>query len=73
MKPKACWNVERITADMALRRWNTGTLAKRAGISHKTVDRFLSGQVQTSKTAGLIADALGYSVKRYFSHVEAVA
>ena len=72
-KLKACWNVERITADMALRRWNTATLARRAGISHKTVDRFLRGDVQTPKTAGLIADALGFSVRRYFSHVEAVA
>ena len=58
---------------MALRRWNTATLAKQAGISYKTVDRFLRGEVQTAKTAGLIADALGYSVRRYFSHIEAVA
>ncbi len=58
---------------MAVRRWNTAALARAAGISHKTADRFLTGQVQTPKTAGLIADALGFSVRRYFSHVEAVA
>jgi transcriptional regulator with XRE-family HTH domain len=57
---------------MALRRWNTAALARNAGISYKTADRFLRGEIQTPKTAGCIADALGYSVRRYFSHVEAV-
>lgn len=72
-KPKPCWNVERITGDMALKGWNTSALARAAGISHKTVDRFLNGDVQTAKTAARIAVALGYSPRRYFSHVEQVA
>lgn len=71
--PRPCWNVERIVTDMALRGWNTSTLAREAGIAHKTVDRFLTGRVQTTKTAAAIANAFGYSVKRYLSHVEAVA
>lgn len=73
MKPKAVWNVERITADMSLRGWNTHALAQAAGLSVKTVDRFLRGQVQTPKTAAAISIALGHATKRYFSHVEAVA
>ena len=72
-KPKARWNVERITGDMALKGWNTSALARAAGISPKTADRFLRGQVQTAKTATRIAVALGYSAKRYFSHVEVAA
>jgi plasmid maintenance system antidote protein VapI len=58
---------------MALRRMNSVTLARAAGVSGKTVDRFLTGERQTSKTAGKLADALGFSVRRYLSHVEAVA
>lgn len=58
---------------MALRRWNAHDLAVRAGKSHKTVSRFLKGEVQTAKTAGAIADAFGYSVRRYLHSIEAVA
>jgi plasmid maintenance system antidote protein VapI len=58
---------------MALRRWNAQDLARASNLSPKTINRFLDGTVQTTKTAGKIADAFGYSVKRYLSHVEAVA
>ena len=63
--------MERIAADIALRRWNERDLAVRAGVATKTIHRFLAGTVQTTKTAGKIADALGYSVKRYFAGVVA--
>lgn len=72
-KPKPRWNTERITADMALRGWNTVALARAAGLTYKTADRFLKAEVQTPKTAAKIAGALGYTIKRYFSHVEAAA
>lgn len=72
-QPKPRFNADRVAADMALKGWNNVDLARAAGISDKTVTRFLSGEVQTAKTAQLMARALGYTVKRYFSHVEAVA
>ena len=55
---------------MALRGWNETDLARAAGLSYRTIGRFLGGQ-QTAKTAARIAAALGHPVKRYFSHVEA--
>lgn len=58
---------------MALRGWNPYMLARIAGLDPATVRRFLSNQVQTPKTAERLARALGYSVKRYFVRVEAVA
>jgi len=58
---------------MTLRGWNETKLAEASGLSVKTVNRFLCDEVQTAKTAERIAGALGYSIRRYFSHVEAVA
>ncbi len=55
---------------MALRGWNNRDLARAADLSDMTITRFLRGDAQTAKTAALIAKALGYSVRRYFSHVE---
>lgn len=74
-QPRVIWDTKRVVTDMALRTppWNTAQLAKRAGLHYKTVDRFLNGEVQTAKTAAKIADAMGYSVRRYFSHVETAA
>lgn len=57
---------------MALRGWNRSRLATAAGVSAMTVSRFLSG-VQSPSTATKLATALGYSVRRYFSGVKAVA
>jgi len=62
-----------MVADMALRGWNNTDLATAAGVSVMTVSRFLRGEAQTPKTAERLAEALGYSIRRYFSHVEAVA
>ena len=58
---------------MALRAWDTVELAREAGKSYKTIDRFLRGERQTPKTAAAIARAFKYDVSRYFSHIEAVA
>jgi hypothetical protein len=63
----------RITEDMALRGWNRSDLARAAGVSDMTVTRFFRGDAQTAKSAAKFAQALGYTVRRYFSHVEAVA
>ncbi|MCE5247935.1 helix-turn-helix domain-containing protein [bacterium] len=51
--------------DMALKGWNKSTFAQRAGVADMTVIRFLSGERQTAQTAKVLADALGYSVRRY--------
>lgn len=59
---------------MAHRGWNTVALARAAGLTYKTADRFLRGDVQTPKTAAKIAAAFGYTTtRRYLLHVEAVA
>jgi plasmid maintenance system antidote protein VapI len=71
--PRAKFDVERVVADMALRGWNNTDLARAASISSMTVTRFMRGEAQTAKTAERIARALGFSVRRYFSHVEQVA
>lgn len=72
-KPKPRWNVELMAADMALRGWNTYDVARRAGKAHKTIHRFLTGDVQTTKTAAAIAKVFGFSTRRYFLGVEVAA
>lgn len=71
--PRAKFNVERMVADMALRGWNNSDLARAASVSDMTVTRFLRGESQTAKTAARLATALGFSIRRYFAGVEAVA
>lgn len=72
-KYRAVFNVERLVSDMTVRGWNDSDLARAAGVSSPTVTRFKRGDYQTAKTAERFARALGYSARRYFSHVEAVA
>lgn len=72
-KPRARYDVERIVADMALKGWMGVDLARAAGVSSMTVTRFLRGEAQTARTAERLARALGYTVRRYFVSVEAVA
>jgi transcriptional regulator with XRE-family HTH domain len=50
---------------MAAKGWLPIDLARRAGISHMTVARFLSGTHQTARMAKRIARALGHDVPRY--------
>lgn len=70
-RPRVRFDVERVAADLAKREWNDSDLARAAGLSAMTISRFMRGETQTPKVAGKIARALGYSVRRYFSHVEA--
>lgn len=72
-KARARYLVDRMVGDMALRGWNNTDLARAACVSNMTVTRFLRGDAQTAKIADRLARALGYSVRRYFSHVQAVA
>jgi transcriptional regulator with XRE-family HTH domain len=73
MKPRARFDVQRIVGDMALRGWNNADLARAANVSCMTVSRFLRGDTQTARTADKLARALGHPIRRYFSHVEALA
>jgi transcriptional regulator with XRE-family HTH domain len=59
------WNVEQMEQDVAAKGWLPVDLARRAGVSHMTVGRFLKGERQTARTAHKLATALGYSVRRY--------
>ncbi|HYE86529.1 MAG TPA: helix-turn-helix transcriptional regulator [Vicinamibacterales bacterium] len=59
------YDVGRLLDDIALRGWQPADLADRAGVARSTVSRFLSGDFQTARTAKKLADALGYSVRRY--------
>lgn len=47
--------------DGALALWN---LTNRR-VAHKTICRFLSGEVQSTRTARVLAAALGFEVERY--------
>jgi len=58
---------------MTVRGWNDSDLARSAGVSSPTVTRFRRGEYQTARTAEKFARALGYSPRRYFSHIEEVA
>lgn len=63
--PLVRFNTQLLAEDMALRGWNKLTLAQRAGVADMTVIRFLTGERQTARTAKALADALGFSVRRY--------
>jgi transcriptional regulator with XRE-family HTH domain len=65
VKPRPRFNVERLVQDMTLRGWNATDLARAADVSAMTVSRFLRGEAQTAPTAKKLADALGYTVRRY--------
>lgn len=56
---------ERLRLDMTKRGWNSQELARQAGVTPKTVYRFLSGEVRTAKMAKVLAEALGYPIDRY--------
>lgn len=63
--PRPSYDVERMSDDMALKTLVPAELARVAGVSDETVYRFLRRERQTTKTAKKLADALGYSVRRY--------
>lgn len=59
------YDTDRIREDISLRGWMQNDLARAAGVSEQAISYFMSGRVQTARTAGKIARALGYTVKRY--------
>ena len=59
------YDVARLQDDMAAKGWMAIDLARKAKVSHMTVSRFLSGERQTARMAKRLAEALGYSVRRY--------
>ncbi len=64
-KPTVRFDTPRLVTDMAARGWQATDLARIAGVSDKTVSRFLRSEIQTAPTAQKLATALGYTVRRY--------
>ena len=62
---KPTFDVEEMLDDMAMRGWLANDLARIAGVADMTVYRFLKRQTQTNKIAKKLAEALGFSVRRY--------
>lgn len=67
------FNVDRMRADIAAHGWQPADLADKAMVARSTVGRFLSGEFQTARTAKKLAQALGYSIRRYIESTEAIA
>lgn len=70
---KPGYDVAKMLEDMAIKGWLPVDLARAAGVADMTVYRFLDGEARTAKTAKKLADALGYSVRRYLISAKAVA
>ena len=68
-RPRPRFDTAKIGADMALKGWNSRDLARASGVSDMTISRFFAG-AQSAKTAARIAQALGYTVRRYFAGVD---
>ncbi len=64
-KPTVSYDTHRLATDMAERGWMATDLARVANVSDRTVSRFLRGESQTAPTAKKLAEALGFSVRRY--------
>lgn len=64
-KPTVRYDTQKLAEDMTERGWMATDLARLACVSDKTVSRFLNEEVQTAPTAKKLADALGYSIRRY--------
>lgn len=72
--PSASYNIRLMVQDMAAKGFIQKDLAEHARVSAMVVSRFLSGERQNARAAKKIANALGYSVRRYLiSSTEAVA
>ena len=64
---------QRMADDIALRGWLPIDLARKAGVADMTVYRFLRGERQTAPMAKKLAEALGYSIRRYLIRREGAA
>jgi len=71
IRPKFLGSV--VLADAAERGLNAYGLAKAIGKAPATITYFLSGQIQTVKTAEAIAAFLGYPIARYLDRSAASA
>lgn len=67
------WDVRQMEHDIDAKGWQPADLADRAGVARSTVSRFLGGDFQTARTAKKLAEALGYSVRRYLIRQSKVA
>ena len=65
MERRPTYDVEKMRDDMALKGLLPIDLARAAGVADMTVYRFLAREAQTAKTAKKLAEALGYTVRRY--------
>ena len=59
------WDVQRLVEDVCEQGLSTVALARKAGLSYMTVNRFLKGRTRTPRTVSKLAKALGYTSKRY--------
>lgn len=64
------FDVSKMQQDIAAKGWQATDLADRAKVARSTVSRFLSGEFQTARMAKRLAEALGYSVRRYIVPAE---
>lgn len=71
--PAVRFNVQLIVEDMVAKGWDVDGLASAAGLSQRTVYRFVSGELQTIRSGRLIAKALGRSARRYVIPTEEAA
>jgi transcriptional regulator with XRE-family HTH domain len=55
---------------MAAKGWLPTDLARKAGVSDQTVSQFLRRRSQSARTAKKLAQALGFSVRRYLITTE---
>lgn len=69
---KPTYDVDKLQDDMALKGWLPVDLADAAGVADMTVYRFLRRESQTAKTAKKLAEALGYSIRRYLISAKAI-
>jgi transcriptional regulator with XRE-family HTH domain len=67
------FDVVRLQDDMHAKGWMPIDLARAAGVSHMSVSRFLRCERQTPRMAKKLADAIGYSIRRYLVVGEAAS
>lgn len=65
--PRVAFDGQLMAEDAAVKGWGPQELAAktRGKLSQRTVYRFLSNEVQTTRTAKILASVLGYSIRRY--------
>ena len=67
------YDIERMKVDLAEKGWLQTDLARVARVSDMTITRFFRGEQQTARTAKKLAEALGYTVRRYLIRRESVS